>query len=74
MTPNLIKTLIDAPGVGGYVTWISIAAFLLQDFIDFYNGDVEAGSEKVTAAITAYGLGRKIEKSNPTPGEDSNHG
>ena len=66
MTPNLLKTIIDATGMGGYVTWISIAALLLQAIVDFYNGDVEGGSGKVTMAITAYGLGRKIERSKST--------
>ena len=71
MTQNIVKVLVDTTGMGGYVTWISIAAFLLQAFLDFYNGDVEAGSSKITAAITAYGIGRKIEKSKPYTTEAS---
>ena len=64
MIPNIFKVLVDSSGMGGYVTWLSILALLIQAGVDFYNGDIESGSNKITAAIAAYGLGRKIEKSN----------
>ena len=63
--PNLIKTIVDATGMGGYITWLSIAVAILKALVDFYNGDVDSATSMLTYAIGAWGIGRKVEKTVP---------
>lgn len=63
--PNLIKTIVDATGMGGYITWLSIAVAILKALVDFYNGDVDNATNMLTYAIGAWGIGRKVEKTAP---------
>jgi len=49
--------------MGGYVTWVGVAGFVLLAIVDFINWDVDAGTKKVVEIIAIVGIGRKIEKS-----------
>ncbi len=46
----------------GWVTWVSVAGFVMLAAVDLYNGDYDAAVTKLTAAGGLVGLGRKIEK------------
>lgn len=46
----------------GWVTWVAVGGALALAVVDFANGDYEAMGAKLTMALGALGLGRKIEK------------
>ena len=68
---NIVKSIVDATGMGGYVTWISIAAAILKALVDFYNGDVDSATSMLTYAVGAWGIGRKVEKTTITNSKES---
>jgi hypothetical protein len=49
-------------GMKGWVTWTSVAGFVLLALVDFYNGNIEGGITKITAATGFLGIGRKADK------------
>lgn len=48
--------------MGGYITWISIACWIILSVIDLYNGQFDNAIIKITAALGFLGIGRKVEK------------
>lgn len=48
--------------MGGWVTWIGVAGLCLLAVADVVNGDIDGASTKIAGAVSAVGLGRKIEK------------
>jgi hypothetical protein len=48
--------------VKGWITWVSVAGFVLLAAVDFYNGNYDQAVTKLTAAGGLVGIGRKIEK------------
>lgn len=48
--------------MGGWVTWLSVAGFAILGVVDVAMGNIPMAMTKFTAALSALGLGRKIEK------------
>ena len=46
----------------GWKTWLAVVGLVALAVVDFVNNDIQAGAEKLTAALACFGIGSKVEK------------